>query len=113
DGPTNSAILPTLFPQEYFKFYITPYINVITGKYNVLASSGNSANIMSNKIIKISDPNISRSTMLLDFTKFPDVTVTTSTLCSPISHQSYKGHKISPTEFFFTENQTNIDIALE
>ena len=110
---STESVFPPFFPQDYYKFYLTTYNNVITGTYNILASSDNSANIPNNNIITTSDSNISRSTMLLDFTKFPDVTVTTSTLCSPISVQEYKGYKISPTEFFFAENQTTIDIALE
>ena len=108
---------PPLTNEQYYMFYISTYNNVVTGSYNVLASSGSpttATNIQKRKIISSAiDPNIGRESILLDFEKFPDVTVATSRLCSPLSVQTYKGYKISPTEFFFTENQTNIDIALE
>lgn len=98
---------------QAYQFYISTYNNVVRGKYNVLASSDGNNIPKQNIITKMNDNSIDRETILLDFTNFPDVVVTTNKLCSPTSVQYYKGYKISSTEFFLAENQTTIDIAKE
>lgn len=80
-----------------YKFYISTYSNLLTNSYNVLASS----------------TSVINENMVLDFTTYPNIKVTTNRSCSPPSIQSYKGHKISPSKYLFAENQTVIDIALE
>ena len=81
-----------------YKFYISRYDNMLTSSYNVLASSSSTVN---------------NENILLDFTNYPNMSVTTNKLCSPPSIQSYKCYKSSPTKYLFADNQTVIDIALE
>ena len=109
----NSVKLETVQPpfqsnDPKYQFFISPYSNVV-GDYNVLSSSA----ISTNNIITTANSDINRRTMIFDFSNYPDLTVTSNELCSPTFIQSYKGHIVSPTELYLTENKTNIEIAVE